>query len=115
MENSLVLKQLSLKLMNIAAESSLKVAPYLMEVFKNGIIPEQKKGYYDLITEADRTTEALLVEYLIQAYPDSCVIGEENGEQVRSAGLSIQLTEPIILFLASPFFAYPLVQFIITK
>ncbi|GAI90702.1 unnamed protein product, partial [marine sediment metagenome] len=45
MENSLVLKKLSRKLMNIAAESSLRVAPYLMEVFKNGIIPEQKKGY----------------------------------------------------------------------
>ncbi|GAJ23468.1 unnamed protein product, partial [marine sediment metagenome] len=64
-----------------------------MEVFKNGIIPEQKKGYYDLVTEADRTTEALLVEYLTQAYPDSCVIGEENGEQ--GAGSVSWIIDPI--------------------
>lgn len=93
MENSLVLKKISLKLMNIAAESSMKVAPYLMEVFKNGVIPEEKKGYYDLVTEADRMTETLLVEYLIQAYPDSCVVGEEKGEQ--GTGSVIWIIDPI--------------------
>jgi myo-inositol-1(or 4)-monophosphatase len=81
MKNSNELNLLSRKLMNIAVESALKVAPYLMEVFENGIIPEEKKGYHDLVTEADRNAEALLVEHLTQSYPDSFAIGEENGEQ----------------------------------
>jgi myo-inositol-1(or 4)-monophosphatase len=81
MENFNELKQLSLNLMSIAKESALKVAPYIMEVFESGIIPEEKKGYYDLVTEADRKVETLLVNNLTRSYPNSCVIGEENGEQ----------------------------------
>jgi len=68
-------------LSKIAVESALKVAPYVLQVFEEGIQAEVKKGYYDLVTEADRKTEALLEKYLLQAFPDSCFLGEENGKQ----------------------------------
>lgn len=93
MEKSQEINRLSQQLMNIAVESALEVAPYLIKVFKNGIIPEEKKGYHDLVTEADRTAEILLVERLTRSYPDSCVIGEENGEQ--GAGAVSWIIDPI--------------------
>ena len=68
-------------LSKIAIESALEVAPYVLQVFEEGIQAEVKKGYYDLVTEADRKTEALLEKYLLQAFPDSCFLGEENGKQ----------------------------------
>lgn len=85
MEKSQEILQLSQQLVNISIESARQVGPYLMDVFKAGIIAEEKKGYFDLVTEADRTTEARLVDLLTRSYPDSRVIGEENGEQGSGA------------------------------
>jgi myo-inositol-1(or 4)-monophosphatase len=68
-------------LAEIAVNGALKVAPYVLRVFEGGTKAEEKKGYFDLVTEADRNTEAMLVEYLLQSYPNSSVLGEENGAQ----------------------------------
>jgi myo-inositol-1(or 4)-monophosphatase len=81
MDKPVQITELSQQLMNISMDSARQVGPYLTRVFKDGIDAEEKKGYFDLVTEADRTAEALLSEHLTRAYPDSCIIGEENGEQ----------------------------------
>ena len=60
---------LGVHLAKIAEEGALQVAPYVLQAFKAGIQAEEKKGYFDLVTEADRNTEARLVKYLTQSYP----------------------------------------------
>jgi myo-inositol-1(or 4)-monophosphatase len=39
------------------------------------------KGDFDLVTAADRASEALIVERLLQHFPDHSVVGEEGGGQ----------------------------------
>ena len=73
--------ELGKHLANIAINGALKVGPYVNKVFEEKTKAEVKKGYFDLVTEADRNTEAMLVDYLVQSYPDSSVLGEENGAQ----------------------------------
>lgn len=41
------------------------------------------KGDFDLVTEADRASEALIVERLHTHFPQHTVIGEEGGERER--------------------------------
>lgn len=39
------------------------------------------KGESDLVTEADKASEKLVVERLQAAFPDHCIVGEEGGGQ----------------------------------
>jgi myo-inositol-1(or 4)-monophosphatase len=41
----------------------------------------EMKGEYDLVTEADKASEKLIVERLRQSFPDHAVIAEEGGGQ----------------------------------
>ncbi|MRS02565.1 inositol monophosphatase [bacterium] len=93
MENDPYRKTFGDTLVEIAKAGALKVAPYVLTVFKQGILAEEKKGYYDLVTEADRTTEALLTKHLSKAFPDSCFMGEENG--VQGSGSVCWIIDPI--------------------
>ena len=43
------------------------------------------KGDYDLVTAADRASEALVVERLKKHFPDHSIIGEEGGGQITSS------------------------------
>ena len=49
----------------------------LMEKFERGIQVEFK-GKYDLVTEADRKSEALIVELIREQFPDHDILGEEG-------------------------------------
>ncbi len=93
-------------LAEIAVNAALKVAPYVQQVFEEGIKAEEKKGYFDLVTEADRNTEAMLAEHLFQAFPDLFVLGEENGVQgVGNVGWVIDPIDGTNNFVAGiPFF-----------
>jgi myo-inositol-1(or 4)-monophosphatase len=43
------------------------------------------KGEYDLVTEADRTSEKLIVEQLTAAFPDHDIVAEEGGGRLTGA------------------------------
>jgi myo-inositol-1(or 4)-monophosphatase len=43
------------------------------------------KGEFDLVTEADRASEALIVRRLAELYPDHSVVAEEGGGQATSS------------------------------
>src|SRR5450631_2303957 len=45
------------------------------------------KGDKDLVTEVDRESERLIVEFLLQRYPDHTILAEEGTYPVRSSGL----------------------------
>ena len=48
-------------------------------------VPFELKDQFDLVTEADRASEALIVERLQNHFPAHTVVGEEGGERTRQA------------------------------
>ena len=50
----------------------------LMAKFESGILVEFK-GKYDLVTEADRQSEALIVKRIREQYPDHDILAEEGN------------------------------------
>lgn len=57
-------------------------------------LPVEKKGHLDLVTEADRQVETLLIASLQKAFPDDGVFGEEGGEIAGTSG-RIWVVDPI--------------------
>ncbi len=49
---------------------------------------ETKSSATDLVTEADRAAEALIIGGLAAARPDDGIVGEEGGEKASETGLS---------------------------
>jgi myo-inositol-1(or 4)-monophosphatase len=45
----------------------------------------QTKGEYDLVTEADRASETLVVERLSALFPTHSILGEEGGQRQHSS------------------------------
>jgi len=55
----------------------------LVSNFAERRIPFELKGDFDLVTEADRASEALIVERLQSHFPSHTIIGEEGGQRDR--------------------------------
>ena len=53
----------------------------LINNFAERRIPFQLKGEFDLVTEADKATEELIVSRLQSHFPTHSIIGEEGGER----------------------------------
>ena len=60
----------------------------LMEKFERGITVEFK-GEYDLVTEADRQSEALIVKLIREQYPDHDILAEEGAYDRQRLGISL--------------------------
>jgi myo-inositol-1(or 4)-monophosphatase len=67
-------------LVNTAAEIAREAGALLREFYARGVETEYK-GDVDLVTEADRTSEQLIVERLHAAFPDHGVFGEEGARE----------------------------------
>ena len=56
------------------------------------------KGEFDLVTEADRASEKLVIERLRQHFPTHSIVAEESGghagDRRTTAGTSIRWTAP---------------------
>ena len=57
----------------------------LINNFAERRIPFQLKGEFDLVTEADRATEELIVSRLQSHFPTHSIIGEEGGERKNTS------------------------------
>ena len=82
----------------IAAEIAREAGAVISE-FARQRIGFELKGAYDLVTEADRASEQLIVERLRQHFPTHAIVAEEGGgKTVRPniAGMSIRWTAPPI-------------------
>jgi myo-inositol-1(or 4)-monophosphatase len=78
-ETSAARDELSQHLVKIASTAALKVGDMLVEAFRRGVSVREKKGFYDLVTEYDSKSEQMIVEHILEQYPDSRVVGEEQG------------------------------------
>ncbi len=54
----------------------------------------QSKGVQDLVSEADKSCEELIVRRLAEAFPDDSFLGEEGG-MVHKTGSAIWIIDPI--------------------
>ncbi|MGK6315793.1 inositol monophosphatase family protein [Neorhizobium sp. DT-125] len=57
-------------------------------------LPVETKGHLDLVTEADRQVERLLIDRLRQAFPEDGIFGEEGGDIPGRSG-RIWVIDPI--------------------
>jgi myo-inositol-1(or 4)-monophosphatase len=65
----------------IAREAGALVADYFARH-----IPFETKGEYDLVTEADRASERLIVERLSRHFPSHAIVAEEGGGHENASG-----------------------------
>jgi len=66
-------------------KAARKAGELLMEKFERGI-PVEFKGKYDLVTEADRHSEALIVKMIREQYPDHDILAEEGTYKRQNSG-----------------------------
>lgn len=67
------------------AEQIAREAAALINEFAAKKIGYDLKGEHDLVTEADRASEAHIVSRLRQAFPDHAIVGEETGEHAGNS------------------------------
>jgi myo-inositol-1(or 4)-monophosphatase len=60
---------------------------------RRATLPVERKGLQDLVSEADRATEELIVATLLGSFPDDSVLGEEGG--LRKNGPMLWVIDPI--------------------
>ena len=65
----------------IARESGALLADFFARC-----VPYELKGENDLVTEADRASERLVVERLTQHYPTHAIVAEEGGGHESASG-----------------------------
>lgn len=68
-----------------AAIEIAREAGALVSQFAERRIPFELKGDFDLVTEADRASEALIVERLQTRFPTHAILGEEGGDRAASS------------------------------
>ena len=61
-----------------ASGIALEAGALLARYFERRVVAE-RKGEYDLVTEADRASEALVVERLRAHFPSHAIVAEEGG------------------------------------
>jgi myo-inositol-1(or 4)-monophosphatase len=68
-----------------AAMEIAREAGALVSNFAERKIPFELKGEFDLVTEADRASEALIVERLQTRFPTHAILGEEGGDRAAES------------------------------
>lgn len=80
---------------SVASEIARRAGVLLMEYFTRGVKTEYKgEGTVDVVTDADRASEKLIVESLRQTFPDHGIVGEE-GARSQSAGDLLWYVDPL--------------------
>ena len=80
---------------SVASEIARRAGALLMEYFARGVKTEYKGvGTVDVVTEADRASEKLIVESLKKSFPDHGIVGEE-GARSQSAGDLLWYVDPL--------------------
>jgi myo-inositol-1(or 4)-monophosphatase len=72
------------ELQNDAEEMARKAGALLLKYFRGGLVVESK-GTIDLVTDADRASEALIISAIEKKYPGDGILGEEGGSRFEGA------------------------------
>jgi myo-inositol-1(or 4)-monophosphatase len=78
-----------------ASEIARRAGALLMEYFVRGVKTEYKgSGTVDVVTDADRASEKLIVESLTAAFPNHGIVGEE-GARSQGKGECLWYVDPL--------------------
>ena len=79
----------------VASAIARKAGALLMDHYARGVKTEYKgSGTVDVVTEADRASEKLIVESLRASFPEHGIVGEE-GSRSQAAGEFIWYVDPL--------------------
>ncbi len=67
------------RLVDVAADVAREVGVMLRDVFGSVDRVGSKRNFHDIVTEHDGRAEALIRARLLEAVPDSTIVGEEHG------------------------------------
>jgi len=81
--------------LRLAETAARRAAELLLTYFRSPKLKAQRKGVTDLVTEADRRSEALIAELLLGAHPDHALIGEESGKHGDGAAAYCWHVDPL--------------------
>ncbi len=83
-----------LTLLNAIREIALSAGDIQMRYFRN--LPSfEKKGQIDLVTVADRESEAFIIREILRRFPDHAVLGEEGGRFGNSRSEYLWIIDPL--------------------
>ena len=63
----------------VAEHAATAGAEVAAAAFRKGIDVETKDGKTDVVTQADRDTQARVIDVIAETFPDDAVVGEEEG------------------------------------
>lgn len=76
-------------------EISLEAGAILLEGWESRPHVDSKAALHDLVTAFDRSSEALLLRRLTQAFPKCAIIGEEGGRVEKPPGAPVFFVDPL--------------------
>jgi myo-inositol-1(or 4)-monophosphatase len=79
----------------VALEAAQAAGARLLEQFEGALHIETKSSDADLVTEADREAEAVVVERLRAAFPGDGVMAEESGQSAAPADGACWYVDPL--------------------
>jgi myo-inositol-1(or 4)-monophosphatase len=77
----------AVELAALARQIAHDAAFHAAELRQLGLTVSTKSTGTDMVTDADRATEALIIERLLAERPDDGILGEEGGERHGSSGV----------------------------
>lgn len=90
------MKDLLHKILKDAINMAGQVGEIHMDYFRsNNLKTETKTSAYDMVTEVDRESEALLVKEISKRYPDHTIIGEESGAHIHEGSPWAWVIDPL--------------------
>jgi len=79
--------------LNFAVATVREAGAVLREYYRTGVTVRYK-GEIDLITEADRASEDLILRRIRSAYPDCAILSEESGASANAAS-ALWIVDPL--------------------
>jgi len=86
--------QLIGELRRLAVDTATEAAALAARLRREGLHVDRKSTATDLVTNADRACEALIIERLLTARPDDGTLGEEGGNRTGTSGV-VWIIDPI--------------------
>lgn len=69
----------------VAEEAARVAGAYVVDVFRQDMEVAYKRDRHDLVTEHDRASEKIIIEFLLNVCPQWRIVGEEGGVQGGSS------------------------------
>jgi myo-inositol-1(or 4)-monophosphatase len=75
-------------LLDLARDIAVRAAEFALDARRAGVsVAATKSTPTDVVTAADRDTEALIRSFILDARPDDGIVGEEDAEHIGTSGI----------------------------